>query len=1520
MDSFLLGHAVQKNGPALIRNLKEENQHFPENVVHYISKYREKPPGFEDPELKERICRFISKKADYLFITPSEKEEKERKTSDYEDTFAKMPPLETYMGIPEMECRKNFFNSVEKHDIVIGVVSSVMDSGLVITLLCLDNGKSRDIDQLRISAFCPVKELPKLFPNQDAIEGFQVRDKVRAVVLSVNPETEKLIVSMVERSLPEHHSDVKLALINEDEFPVQYRRKLHIRGLTFDELLHSILGFNNSGNIGIMLETLDQQETCSLMRGLNRINIPEKDMAENLRKYQSQKMAHTSVAQGITYFKAGKQPEAVQCFNKALDIDKTNVEALVARGALYANNESFNRAIDDFEAALKINSLHANARKYLHDTLLAYGKSNEDIEKYQEAEELYTKAMSLDQASVDAREALRFLHYRRSQRKQKETRRKSSPKDERRNKSPEGFEQTAKTLKKLIKGEDKRQRKKRRISRDSSPSSSSSSTSSSNSSESRSSGERKRKGYSRERDRTHRNSSPPEGDVNREPVQEPEVQPHHEYGIDLQSSFLSGGGQSFSDMFRSSSQESDVGPAQPIPNSMQYGVNQHMYGHPPPNWIGNPGAEQAQMYRYSNQFTGQEQMHPGVPPTYYQNQPMTEEGYSGHQGNRSPCRRSGRSRSDRRSRSQSFEGSRRRSSRSPSYEKNQHWRKDDRSPRRSRSRSLKYERGRSPLPKYKESTVIMERSPDNRRNVSSGERNISNVQGRSPDNRRNTSRGERNTSNLQGRSPENRRNTSRGERNMSNVQGRSPDNRSNVSRGERNMSNVQGRSPDNRRNVSREGRNMSNVQGRSPDNRRNNSREERNMLNIHGNSPDNRRRNDSRDERNIQYNQDQSYQGRNNSMDGRNGRYESDKSPGYSRRNSSHERPSEYQEGRHDMNKSQTSWSGSPGNFEDSRRNITDDRGRSPTDIRNVRRDRSPSESGDFESPTETLTSTRLQTWSPRDSHQYSKEQPPKHEHFEREISSRRSFERESREATIRADSTEFKKEDQSTILQNLPEDVSKNENRSKIKPGKKKKGGTDEKVKSKKKRKEIGETKKKVKKKLAGNQGKTSGEIIVKGDSEMDYSGSSAVGDIRRVVPKESSNDQPYSNILIRKDDGEMKNRPKKRKEHEFVNQFVKSKWDDSPGEMRNSPAVKQSREDLNQASNYSKQDYHAKDRTRRSNSREFEGIRIHITNDQFGKQTEKKEDVGVVEMFHINEQPVIDSSKITKSDSDSKASKLKGASNIKLPKLPETNNEKKEIKKEDPKHIASSDNKRSYRKRSLSPSKKSKSRSLSRPRSQHRTRSRTRSRSRKRSRHRSRSRPPQRSRSRPQRRSRSRPPRRSRSRSRKRNSRSPRRSYKRSPPMRKPGRGFAKTRPVIMGRNKFTDSKSPSISPGRKVAGLRSSSKSPRRQKSYSSYRGRGRGGRGRGRGSWKSSGNRPHRSRSRSRSKSRGRRSRERRSRSHNRGGHSKDRDHKISNLKDDDKQNNKGKFDSEKFGELEDFFDKLKENKKKQSETK
>lgn len=44
-----------------------------------------------------------------------------------------------------------------------------------------------------------------------------------------------------------------------------------------------------------------------------------------------------SVADGVDHFKHGRLTEAMQMFNKALQIDADNVDALVARGALYVD-------------------------------------------------------------------------------------------------------------------------------------------------------------------------------------------------------------------------------------------------------------------------------------------------------------------------------------------------------------------------------------------------------------------------------------------------------------------------------------------------------------------------------------------------------------------------------------------------------------------------------------------------------------------------------------------------------------------------------------------------------------------------------------------------------------------------------------------------------------------------------------------------------------------------------------------------------------------------------------------------------------------------------------------------------------------------------------------------------------------------------------------------------------------------------------------------------------------------------
>ena len=60
---------------------------------------------------------------------------------------------------------------------------------------------------------------------------------------------------------------------------------------------------------------------------------------------------------------------AILHFNKALTTNPKCVDALVARGALLANQGHYKRAMQDFEYALKIDHRHKNASKYLYDVL-----------------------------------------------------------------------------------------------------------------------------------------------------------------------------------------------------------------------------------------------------------------------------------------------------------------------------------------------------------------------------------------------------------------------------------------------------------------------------------------------------------------------------------------------------------------------------------------------------------------------------------------------------------------------------------------------------------------------------------------------------------------------------------------------------------------------------------------------------------------------------------------------------------------------------------------------------------------------------------------------------------------------------------------------------------------------------------------------------------------------------------------------------------------------------------------------
>ncbi|KAM9461925.1 tetratricopeptide repeat protein 14-like [Clarias gariepinus] len=127
----------------------------------------------------------------------------------------------------------------------------------------------------------------------------------------------------------------------------------------------------------------------------------EDDFASAIRKKQSASWALKCVKAGVNHFKAGHHVEAVNEYNKALEIDTNNVEALVARGALYATKGSLVKAISDFELALESCSTHRNAKKYLCQTLVERGGQLEE-EKLVTAEGLYKKAIALDDTFHEA--------------------------------------------------------------------------------------------------------------------------------------------------------------------------------------------------------------------------------------------------------------------------------------------------------------------------------------------------------------------------------------------------------------------------------------------------------------------------------------------------------------------------------------------------------------------------------------------------------------------------------------------------------------------------------------------------------------------------------------------------------------------------------------------------------------------------------------------------------------------------------------------------------------------------------------------------------------------------------------------------------------------------------------------------------------------------------------------------------------------------------------------------------------
>uniref|UniRef100_A0A2R8P6D7 Tetratricopeptide repeat domain 14 n=1 Tax=Callithrix jacchus TaxID=9483 RepID=A0A2R8P6D7_CALJA len=442
MDRDLLRQSLNCHGSSLLsllRSEQQDNPHFRSLLGSAADPVRGPPPQQALQGRKEKrvdnieIQKFISKKADLLFAVSwkSDAPATSEINEDSEDHYAVMPPLEQFMEIPSVDRRELFFRDIERGDIVIGRISSIREFGFFMVLICLGSGIMRDISHLEITALCPLRDVPSHSNHGDPLSYYQTGDIIRAGIKDIDRYHEKLAVSLYSSSLPPHLSGIKLGVISSEELPLYYRRSVELNSNSlesYENIMQSSLGFVNPGVVEFLLEKLgiDESNPPSLMRGLQSKNFSEDDFASALRKKQSASWALKCVKIGVDYFKVGRHVDAMNEYNKALEIDKQNVEALVARGALYATKGSLNKAIEDFELALENCPTHRNARKYLCQTLVERGGQLEEEEKFLNAESYYKKALALDETFKDAEDALQKLHKYMQKKRRKSTSSSSS--------------------------------------------------------------------------------------------------------------------------------------------------------------------------------------------------------------------------------------------------------------------------------------------------------------------------------------------------------------------------------------------------------------------------------------------------------------------------------------------------------------------------------------------------------------------------------------------------------------------------------------------------------------------------------------------------------------------------------------------------------------------------------------------------------------------------------------------------------------------------------------------------------------------------------------------------------------------------------------------------------------------------------------------------------------------------------------------------------------------------------------
>ncbi|XP_049278880.1 tetratricopeptide repeat protein 14 [Anopheles funestus] len=355
-----------------------------------------------------KLQQFIVRNANMLYRyhpTTSGQPEFDYKQSNL---FA-VPPLDAFLDTEAAGSATQLLETVQPGDVVYGSITMYKHfAGVLFRPIFIIGSVTSYVRNKSIKGTIAKKELvcPELRPSK----GFFSNDLICCEVIDVAPDVRRLNCSMLRTPDSRAPESIVYGLISKEDMPELYNLTSQRIDQSYEQFLEKSPSFNDPTCTEQLYQSvgLNSSEYCTNMSSLKG-RYPSQEYAAELRNSQNSKWAFRSVAQGIEHFKEGRHAEAFQCLNKALSMDPRNVEGLVARGALYANSGSFKKAVEDFEAALKLNPSHANARKYMGETLVALGRSYEEENRFEEAKKAYQDCLNIIPHHEEAQNSLEFL-------------------------------------------------------------------------------------------------------------------------------------------------------------------------------------------------------------------------------------------------------------------------------------------------------------------------------------------------------------------------------------------------------------------------------------------------------------------------------------------------------------------------------------------------------------------------------------------------------------------------------------------------------------------------------------------------------------------------------------------------------------------------------------------------------------------------------------------------------------------------------------------------------------------------------------------------------------------------------------------------------------------------------------------------------------------------------------------------------------------------------------------------------